>query len=161
MEATANARVHGTTRQQPRALFEAEERARLRTYLQPDSALFAKPVSGLETRKADKTGLLSWQANPSTGSGHRKYSVPEAWQSASVGVRVQGRNLLVHDLESREEIARHTVCEDKGRIIKDPRHYRDREQQIAEYELAIGELLGKAAGTRLCALLKATLRHLC
>lgn len=152
LEATANVRIHGTTQQAPRALFEAEERVRLRTYLQPELALFAKPVSGLETRKADKTGLISWQAN--------KYSVPEPWQSASVGVRVQGRKLLVHDLESREEIARHAVCDGKGRIIKDPRHYRDREQQIADYELAIEELLGKTAGSRLCALLKATSPHI-
>jgi len=148
LEATSNARTHGTTQQQPRALFEAEERARLRPYLQPDLTLFSAPVSGLETRKADKTGLISWQAN--------KYSVPEHWQNANVGVRVQGRKLLIHDLENREEIARHAVCEGKGRIIKDPSHYRDREQQIADYERAIGELIGASEGGRLCALLKAT-----
>ena len=148
LEETANARLHGTTQQPPRALFEAEERARLRIYLQPDMALFAAPVSGLETRKADKTGLISWQAN--------KYSVPERWQRGNVGVRVQGRKLLVHDLESGEEIARHALCEGKGRIIKEPSHYRDREQQIADYEQAIAKLLGEADGARLCALLKST-----
>jgi len=145
----ANARVHGTTHQAPQALFEAEERSRLKPYSQPRLLTLSALLTELETRKADKTGLISWRAN--------KYSVPELWQNASVGVQIQGRALLIHDLENQQEIARHTVCEGKGQVIKDRRHYRDREKQIADYEQAIERLLGQAQGERLCLLLKATL----
>jgi hypothetical protein len=100
------------------------------------------------TRKADKTGLIAWQGN--------KYSVPMAYQRCCVGVREAGGRLRLIDLESGEEIAHHTVCLEKGRVIRNTDHYRDRAQQISDYEDAIVDKLGADYGPRLCALLKAT-----
>lgn len=142
----ANARVHGTTGRQPREHFEAEERAHLRPYLRPaslDKASYAD-----ESRRADKTGLISWRSN--------KYSVPMNWQQARVGVCEHDGQLIINDLESGEVIASHPVCESKGLMIKNRHHYRDHEQRIIDLEASIAESVGSQTATALCALLKRT-----
>ena len=146
LEQVANARCHGTTGREPRAHFEADERAHLRPYLVPDSILRVPPAT--ETRRADKTGLISWQAN--------KYSVPLAWQQARVGVRAVTGELVIHDLETGNEIARHVLSAEKGRIIKNNHHYRDRAQRIADLEAGIVALLDDSHGKALCRLLQQT-----
>ena len=146
LERVANARCHGTTGREPRVHFEAQERAHLRPYLVPDSVLRVPPAT--ETRRADKTGLISWQAN--------KYSVPMAWQQARVGVHEVAGELVIHDLEAGEELARHVVSAEKGRIIKNNHHYRDHAQRIADLEAAIVALLDDSQGKALCRLLQQT-----
>jgi len=146
LESVANARAHGTTGRVPRAHFESEERQQMKPYLTPQSLV--QPGSELETRQADKTGLISWRAN--------KYSVPMAWQQAVVGVRSHDDQLLILDQQTGEEIARHTVCLEKGRTIKNNHHYRDHTQRIADLEEAIGRLLAPEQANTLCQLLKRT-----
>lgn len=146
LETVANDRVHGTTGQQPRAHFECVERAQLRPYAAPAAILQSMPEQ--QTRRADKTGLISWQAN--------KYSVPLAWQRAQVGVQEHDGTLHIHDLETGERIATHSLCLEKGRIIKNNHHYRDPAQRIAELEVAIIGQLPTGVGDTLCQLLKAT-----
>jgi len=145
LETVANARVHGTTGEVPRAMYDAKERQHMKPYLTPAMAL---NESDSETRQADKTSLISWQAN--------KYSVPMAYQSARVGVRAEQGQLIIFDQPSREEIARHTLHEGKGHTIKNNHHYRDVNTQIHEYEQDLMQQLGEANATTLCALLKAT-----
>lgn len=146
LETVANARHHGTTGRQPREHFEAQERAHLCPYGVPRSLL--NTGTDLAIRQADKTGLISWRAN--------KYSVPMAWQQARVGVCERDDTLLVHDLETGEQIASHTLCTEKGRIIKNTHHYRDHDQRIADLEAVIVELLPEGQGDRLCRLLQQT-----
>lgn len=146
LETVANARVHGTTGQHPREHFEALERSQLKPYLVPQSLLHLMPAR--ETRKVDKTGLISWQAN--------KYSVPMAWQQARVGVSAQDNQLLIHDLESGELIATHDLCKAKGRMIKNNNHYRDQAQRITDLEHSIDAILSDDLGSALCQLLKRT-----
>ena len=146
LETVANARVHGTTGQHPREHFEALERSQLKPYLVPQSLLHLMPAR--ETRKVDKTGLISWQAN--------KYSVPMAWQQARVGVSAQDNQLLIHDLESGELIATHGLCKAKGRMIKNNNHYRDQAQRITDLEHSIDAILSDDLGSALCQLLKRT-----
>jgi hypothetical protein len=100
----------------------------------------------VDTRKADKTGLITYKAN--------KYSVPLPWQRARVGVCEDAGQLLVCDPASGEVIARHRLAVGSGEIVKNTHHYRDREQQIADLEAAIAESLPQALAARLCALLK-------
>lgn len=145
LEAVANRRVHGTTGRQPAEHFEAEEKAHLRAYLTPGCV---QPQASGERRKADKTGLISWQAN--------KYSVPMAYQSAVVGVSVLEAQLRICDLESGELIATHPLSTAKGQVIKNTHHYRDHSQRITDLETAIQDLVGQAVGERLCRVLKAT-----
>lgn len=146
LETVANARVHGTTGRTPREHFDTEERSQLRPYLVPDSLLRKPPAT--DTRRADKTGLISWKAN--------KYSVPMPWQQAQVGVQELADVLHIHDLETGDEIARHCLCHEKGRIIKNNHHYRDPAQRIADLEKAIGDLVPADQATALCRLLKET-----
>ena len=75
-EIEANQRFYQyvTTGQIRRTAFIAEERPQQKPYLAP-SSLYQTLV---ETGRADKTGLISYQAN--------KYSVPLAWLQARVGV---------------------------------------------------------------------------
>ena len=146
LETVANVRCHGTTGKAPQAFYDTDERRHMRPYLTPDSV----HSGGQEavTRKADKTGLIAWQGN--------KYSVPMAYQRCRVGVRAENGILRIIDLETGEETAHHTVCLEKGRVIRNTDHYRDRAQQISDYEQAIIEQLGADYGPRLCVLLKAT-----
>lgn len=146
LETVANARTHGTTGREPRAHFDAEERAQLQPYLVPPSLLNTTPEQ--HRRRADKTGLISWKAN--------KYSVPLAWQRAPVGVCEDDGTLHIHDLETGEQIASHALCLEKGRTIKNNHHYRDPAQRIAALEQTIEQCLPTEVGGRLCQLLKAT-----
>uniref|UniRef100_UPI003D30092D Mu transposase domain-containing protein n=1 Tax=Marinimicrobium locisalis TaxID=546022 RepID=UPI003D30092D len=146
LETVANARTHGTTGREPRAHFESDERAHLRPYLVPSSLLDTTPTQ--HRRRADKTGLISWKAN--------KYSVPLRWQRAQVGVAEHHGQLHIHDLETGERIARHTLSLEKGRTIKNNHHYRDPTQRINELEQAITEHVPAQAAATLCRLLKLT-----
>ena len=145
LETVANVRQHGTTGEAPRARFERDERSTLKPYLTPASLGVQTPT---ERRKVDKTGLISWHAN--------KYSVPMAYQGSRVGVRAEGGRLVLSDLESGQEIAHHAIPQDKGVVVRNNDHYRDKAARIADLEVAIGQQVGQATGTRLCALLKAT-----
>ncbi|WP_114418944.1 IS21 family transposase [Marinospirillum perlucidum] len=139
LDEVANCREHGTTGQIPHTVFMAEERTQLKPYLAPSSL---RQPSAIETRRADKTGLISYQAN--------KYSVPLAWQQAQVGVMQQEDHLVITDLNTGEILAEHALCLEKGRIIKNNNHYRDREARVAQLEVEISQMLGDQLGQTLC-----------
>jgi len=146
LEEVANLRCHGTTGRQPRALFEAEERAHLRAYLTP--ALLGPAAPAREARKVDKTGLIAWRAN--------RYSVPMAYQRGRVGVQQSEGQLHISDLTTGEVVATHTLCSEKGRTVRNTHHYRDHAQRVADLEAGVAERLGAELGARLCARLKAS-----
>ena len=133
----------GSSRQ---AHYDREEKVKMQPYLTP-SCLPNKSAAS-ETRQVDKTSLISWQSN--------KYSVPMAYQSAKVGVAAHAGQLLINDLASGDLIAEHVISLEKGQIIKNTHHYRDRQQRVEALEAALEQQLGDSAGQRLCALLKAT-----
>jgi len=145
LDTVANQRVHGTTGQQPWAHYDHEENVKMQSYLTP-SCLQNKAAP--ETRQVDKTSLISWQSN--------KYSVPMVYQSAKVGVSTDAGQLLIKDLASGTQIAEHIISLEKGQIIKNTHHYRDRQQRVETLEAALSEQLGDNDSQRLCALLKAT-----
>jgi len=143
----ANQRIHGSTGQSPRALYDREEQARMLPYLTPSCLDAASAL--VVTRKADKTGLIAWQSN--------KYSVPMAYQGARVGVCEQDGQLRISDLSTGEVIAEHGVGLDKGQVIKNTHHYRDRNLRVETLEHELQQLLDKPAlAMALCALLKAS-----
>ena len=151
LEDIANARVHATTGQTPREHFARAERTALSAYLTP-TGIEELAAPGLDTRKADKTGLITYKAN--------KYSVPLPWQRARVGVCEGDGHLIVCDPASGEVIARHTLAVGSGEIVKNTNHYRDRQQRIADLETAIAECLPQPLAGRLCALLRASEPHI-
>ena len=145
LDTVANNRLHATTGQQPRVQYDTQERDVMQAYLSPSCVYPAVPPP--LTRKADKTGLLSWQAN--------QYSVPMAYQRIQVGVRAAEGQLLIFDSRTTKESARHTLHSGKGNIIKNNNHYRDLSQTIDQHETDIGEQTGTALGQRLCQCLQA------
>lgn len=140
LDSVANTRIHATTGKQPQVLYDDQERAVMQNYLTPACIHLAGQQH--ITRKADKTGLISWQAN--------KYSVPMAYQRVQVGVCVQAGELLIFDAMTGDEVARHIVCTGKGKVLKNNNHYRDLSQTIAIHESDIQEQLGHDLGQRLC-----------
>ena len=145
LDTVANHRVHGTTGQQPWALYEAEEKAKMRSYLSPPSVnLNDQPM----TRQVDKTGLISYQSV--------KYSVPMAWQRQVVVIEQDQGQLIIRSPHEHQEIARHDLSHEKGTVIKKNHHYRDLTQAIAELRDKVVTLLGQAHGGTICDLLKAT-----
>jgi hypothetical protein len=80
----------------------------------------------VQTRQADKTGLIAYRAN--------KYSVPLAYQRATVAVLEEDGQLVICALDSGEVVARHPLACGKGAVLKNTHHDRDRVQQIAELE---------------------------
>ena len=146
LNSVANVRLHGTTTQIPQERFERDERALLKPYLSP--ACVTPTVS--DTRKVDKTGLISWKAN--------KYSVPMLWQQGCVGVMEDGNQLRIMDLQSGEEIALHVLASGKGQIIKNTHHYRDHAQRREQLEHDIQALVGdEEISQALCAQLRQSL----
>ena len=141
----ANRRIHGSTGQPPEQLFKRDEQSQLKPYLSP-ACIYRQ--NSLETRLVDKTGLISYQGN--------KYSVPMAWQQARVGVSEADEQLLINDIESTEIIAEHPLCWEKGRIIKNYNHYRDKDSQSSQLEAQIAAKLGDDLANALCQQLKNT-----
>jgi transposase len=140
LDTVANTRVHATTGKQPQVFYDDQERAVMQAYLTPACV---HPVGQLKMiRKADKTGLISWQAN--------KYSVPMACQRVQVGVCVLAGELQIFDAMSGEEIARHVLSAGKGATIKNTGHYRDLSQTIAMHEADIKAQIGDELASRLC-----------
>ena len=140
LDTVANTRVHATTGKQPQVFYDDHEREVMQAYLTPACV---HPVGQQQMiRKADKTGLISWQAN--------KYSVPMAYQRVQVGVCVLAGELQIFDAMTGEEIARHVLSAGKGATIKNTGHYRDLSQTIATHEADIKEQIGDDLAPRLC-----------
>ena len=71
-------------------------------------------------------------------------------------VRFERDELVLSDLETGQAIARHVISHDKGTVIRNNDHYRDKAARVADLEATIGEQVGQATGARLCTQLKAT-----
>jgi len=143
LDTIANQRLHATTGKVPRVYYDQNERTHMKPYLTPPNVHVNRQRL---TRKADKTGLISWKAN--------KYSVPMNYQCAQVGVDAIAHQLHVFELETNTEIAVHILASGKGKIIKNTNHYRDPADRIEKLEQAIQTRVGHATGIALCALLK-------
>lgn len=141
----ANCRIHGTTQQVPVTVFERQERHTLKEYLKPSFA--NNDVRG-ETRRVDKTSLISWKCN--------KYSVPQPYQSGSVLVNSQENTLFIYDIASGRQIATHEIRIEKGQIVKNNNHYRDYQKNITDHENDIYAILGEETGGRICSIIKQT-----
>jgi len=63
--------------------------------------------------------------------------------------------LIVYDVHTGDELARHGLCHDKGKVMN-RHHYRDLAQTVSHLEAAISEQIGDTHGKQLCALLQAT-----
>jgi hypothetical protein len=79
------------------------------------------------------------------------------YQRARVGVNNEKGQLLISDLATGELIAQHLIRIEKGQVVKNRDHYRDKAQRIESLEADILQCVGQAENSQaLCALLKAT-----
>jgi len=139
----ANQRNHGTTKEVPQSVWQIREQPKLKLYLKPAMELLTPKG---EFRKVDKTSLISYKSV--------KYSVPMLYQSSRVIVEVKDKHLLIYSPETGEEIARHPVSKQKGKIVKNTNHYRDYNRDISSMETSIKEVAGISLGSDLCYRLK-------
>ncbi|MCK5189038.1 MAG: IS21 family transposase, partial [Methylococcales bacterium] len=145
LDTVANQRIHATTGKVPQTYYDALEHEHMKPYLSPETV----HLNGqMLTRKADKTGLISFKAN--------KYSVPMVYQRSNIGVDAAGDQLHIYDLETGEEVAVHTLTTGKGKIIKNTHHYRDPAVRIDQLEQRLQSLVGMTAAEALCQSLKLT-----
>jgi len=86
LEQTANVRIHGTTKRQPREMYDQEEKSHMKEYLFPERIL-NKSLEEKNKRHVDKTGLLSWKGN--------KYSAPMYYQSSYIGVKEENQRIYL------------------------------------------------------------------
>ena len=101
LEETANVRTHAVTGEAPQVRYDRDERAVMGAYLSPPGIMeLGQPA--VQTRQADKTGLIAYRAN--------KYSVPLAYQRAVVGVLEDDGQLVICVLDSGEVVARHPLA---------------------------------------------------
>ena len=145
LDTVANQRIHATTGKVPQVYYNELERGHMKPYLSPKTVQLNGQVL---TRKADKTGLISFKTN--------KYSVPMVYQRGNVGINSIGDQLHIFDLETAEEVAVHTLSTGKGKIIKNTHHYRDPAVRIDKLEQALQSLVGITAAEILCQSLKTT-----
>jgi len=140
----ATVRIHGTTKEQPGQMYKDREHTYMKPYLQPKDQF---QVPGIR-RKVDKTSLISYKSN--------KYSVPLPYQCAQVLVKEQDARLIVYSADSGNVLAKHVICGEKGKIIKNNNHYRDYQKQVPDHEKEICQMVGDELGTAICKLLKTT-----
>lgn len=144
LDTVANMRVHGTTGQQPKDHYDRLERSKMTQYFPNDALLLEK--TDMSTRKADKTGLISWKAS--------KYSVPMKWQKARVRVQEINGVLKIYELTHKKLIAQHPISLETGKVIKNNDHYRDKTQSIKTLEEKLIRQLGSKYGFDIAALLR-------
>jgi len=140
----ANQRLHGTTGRRPAEYFMAKEHAFLNPYLKPD---MPETQVRRDTRKVDKTGLISWKGN--------RYSVPMSHQRGVVYVSedVENGEISLFD-PGGELLSCWCLSFEKGGIFKNKAHYYDLNVQISSLETDIYGFFGDKTGQILCERLK-------
>lgn len=145
LDTVANVRLHGSTGKIPRHEYDCAEYGRMKAFRAPN--ITGHEISG-ETRKVDKTSLISYKAN--------KYSVPMKYQSGVVRVHEREGRLFIYECNSSAEIAVHDLCPDKSRTIKNTNHYRDQQELAKDLEDNVIAFTGEEVGQKLFRALRTT-----
>lgn len=146
LDATANVRIHGTTKARPLDLFRQTEQA----------VLIPLSATDYDTRitrvvKSTSQALVAFDTN--------RYSVPPSYAAMALTLKADDQFVCVYDKERL--IARHARCHDQHQLIEDPAHARNllpaRPQgAVFKYRDAI-MALGQAAQSYLEAMTKTEL----
>lgn len=120
----ANGKVHQTTRKIPAEVFLEEKK-----YLRPvTDKIISKPCSISITYQVRKDNTVPIKGN--------RYSVPRGTYKGPhtyVGVtKIGDIKLIIHDLETGEELAAHEIPPTKGNLIKNNNHKRDHSLKFKE-----------------------------
>ena len=124
LERTGNGKVHNTTKKIPAEMFALEK-----PHLLPVFEKLNITCTDSITRVVRKDNTVWFKGN--------RYSVPLGTYDRTekeVEAQVVGDNILViYDLETKQELARHTLSYEKGKLIKNSNHSRDHSKGIDQY----------------------------
>ncbi len=110
---TANASIHGTTKKVPVQVFGEEQ-----IHLRPMPSII-NIAEDIVTRQVRKDNTIWYRSN--------RYTLPlgSYHPQKEVVIREEGNTLVISDLETGQELARHQISLDKGKLIKNNNHKRD------------------------------------
>ncbi|RTQ86065.1 IS21 family transposase [Lysinibacillus telephonicus] len=122
LERTGNFKVHQTTKKRPFEVFLLEKQ-HLRKTSSTLSFSESNPTE-IITRNVNKDNTIRFESN--------RYSVPIGTYTKCPQVKLQinGQQLIIVESTSGEILAKHTISLEKGRLIKNPNHARDRSRTI-------------------------------
>ena len=130
LDRTGNHKVHGTTKKRPDSVFLLEK-----AHLKPISQLKTKDLlfDASITAKIGKDNTIRFKGN--------RYAVPlGTYQSVGrneVILVIQDQELVILDEVNGNEIARHMISLEKGKLVKNSNHGRDRTKNIQKYRKAM------------------------
>ncbi|WP_253940770.1 Mu transposase domain-containing protein [Fundicoccus ignavus] len=133
LERTGNHKVHGTTKKRPDSVFLLEK-----AHLKPVSSIKQKDISFRNsiTATVNKDNTIRFKGN--------RYSVPlgtyKTVGSNQVYLYQKEQELIVLHKLTGDDIARHRVSLEKGKLIKNRNHGRDREKTLQKYRTAMIDL---------------------
>ncbi len=139
LERTGNGKKHNLTKKIPAVVF-LEEKQHLRPI---PTAISIKLADDSISRLVRKNNIILFEGN--------RYSVPLGTYDGTekyVRVYVEDSMLIISDMETNLEIARHPLCYEKGKLKKNNHHSRDRSKGIPEYLKKVTELLGNTTEAR-------------
>lgn len=135
-----NGKTHNTTRKIPAEVFNVE-----RKYLQPVTEKLISEIRILSiTYQVRKDNTVPIQGN--------RYSVPIGTYRGPytyVGVnKVDDKQLIIYDIETKKELAKHEIPASKGNLVKNNNHRRDKSQKIAPWMDKLSEKFSDAKKAR-------------
>lgn len=125
--------MHGTTKKRPDSVFLLEK-----AHLKPVSSIKNKDITSKNsiTATVNKDNTIRFKGN--------RYSVPlgnyKTVGSNQVHLYEKNQELIILHKVTGDEIARHTVSLEKGKLIKNRNHGRDREKTLQKYRTAMIDL---------------------
>ncbi len=122
LDRTGNYKVHHTTKKRPFEVFLLEKQ-HLRKISSPLSFSESNHIE-IITRNVNKDNTIRFESN--------RYSVPIGTYTKCPQVKLHsdGQQLIIVDGSTGEIIAKHTMSLEKGKLIKNPNHARDRSKSI-------------------------------
>ncbi len=141
LERTGNYKVHQTTKKRPFEVFLLEKQ-HLRKISSPLSLLESNPVE-IITRNVNKDNTIRFKSN--------RYSVPVGTYTkcSQVGIKNDRQQLIIMNLSTGEILAKHAISLEKGKLIKNPNHKRDRSRTIDTLKQYVLTLFPKTEASRL------------
>ncbi|WP_066640169.1 IS21 family transposase [Desulfolucanica intricata] len=131
---TGNGKKHNTTKKIPAEVF-LEEKKYLQPVTEKINILFDKPSI---TRTVRKDNTIIYKSN--------RYSLPlgtykDKKENKVLLVKTENNTILLVDKETGEKLAEHPICFEKGKLVKNTNHGRDRSKGIQSYIKEVATLL--------------------
>jgi DNA replication protein DnaC len=141
LERRGNGKTHNTTKKIPAEVFNDE-----RKYLQPVTEKLISEYRILSiTYQVRKDNTVPIKGN--------RYTVPIGTYKGPytyVGVKqVANNHLIIYDIETKKELAKHDIPDTKGNLVRNNNHKRSRNQKIAPWMDKITEMFSDTQNAKM------------